>query len=329
MEEIDLAYSIIAQGFITFINVVVILGLFLNYLSSRHKYIGIACAAGLIEALRIIPDSLIEVYPDSFSVYSTSFLFQFIASLFLLLTLISMRGEARKKHYWLFGFLTTLFVISILYQYIVEMPQTTLDWYLHGMPIILVTLLIVHRSWISTRGVSPSRIFLVMTGLALLALRSYMPALDYGEYFLLIYYMELVLFPMMLLGFLLLEVEIANRRVNDLLAEKSQSEKDLQFILDNSLDLTVIASEVGLLQSWSNRGQEIFGYNDEQIIGKVHIDELFADNSWYKQVEKEEEFESQMEHVDGKAFKVRIRMRSVIGKHEPYTIFVIRDISRE
>jgi PAS domain S-box-containing protein len=127
----------------------------------------------------------------------------------------------------------------------------------------------------------------------------------------------------MLAAIILFEVEFANRQIKTLLDERTRSEQDLQFIVDNSLDVILITDNVGLLQSWSNKAQSIFGYVPDQAVGKIHMDDLFANNYWGRDIGAAECFSSEMENVDGRRFPVEVRMREVNDAGSKYHVFVV------
>ena len=329
MEFNDLSFFLVAQGFVVLLNAIVIFGLWLNFLSSRNSYLVIACVAGTVEAIRLVPDVLLGVYPDSSILYLLSLLFRFSASLLLLVALIRIKGVVSNTSVGLISVLCVIFIASAIYQLMIAFPVTTLSWYLHASPILITTSLIVWRSWHTGKSASPSRIFLLMTSVSLLIIRSWQPALELGDLFFLVYYMEMLIFPMMLAALMLSEVEYAHLQVKSMLTDKTQSEEDLQFILDHTVDIILVADEVGLLQSWNQKAGEKFGYTGEQTIGKIHIDELFIGN--YKNPEADDltEIEAKMETLNGDAFNVLVRKKTVDHRNTLYDIFVIRDLSEQ
>ena len=219
------------------------------------------------------------------------------------------------------------FAVSVSLQFALYIPENTQNQYFYSLPIIFLTALIVWRSWLSSENLSPSRFFLSMTSALLLIVRVASPAIDDGDTYLLVYYIELLLFPVMMAALVLAEVEFAYDRVEKLLAGELQREKDLQFILDHSLDVILTTDEVGLLRSWNMRAEQQFGCSEQQTVGKIHIDELFVDNSRHKNVSDPTEIQSQMEHTNGNSFWVKVRMQTIVQDDQAYSIYVLRDTS--
>ena len=234
-----------------------------------------------------------------------------------------------SKHAWLLPTLGIVFLIGIGFLFIGGYPETTLGVYAQSMPILLTSGLIVWACWFSSNHWFSSRIFLLLSSTALLAIRSWLPALELGTLFYLVYYMEVLMFPMMLAALNLSEIENANRKVRALLADRVQSEKDLQFILDYSLDVILVANEAGLLLSWSKKGEEKFGYGREQAIGKIHMDDLFLSASPNRIGEELTEFHAEMERIDGSSFPVKVRVQTVMHDSRVYSIYVLQDLSKQ
>ncbi|MCH7816992.1 MAG: hypothetical protein IIC60_10540 [Proteobacteria bacterium] len=59
MLETDLSYALVSEGFIVLLNIMVTMGLWLNYRTSRNPYLLMACVAGVVESLRQIPDIML------------------------------------------------------------------------------------------------------------------------------------------------------------------------------------------------------------------------------------------------------------------------------
>lgn len=84
-------------------------------------------------------------------------------------------------------------------------------------------------------------------------------------------------------------------------------------------------SNSGLLLSWNNRAENIFGYASANIIRKMYIDELFSRNYWHRNVDQKEAINVPMERIDGKIFPVKARIKTIIDGSVTHTIYVIRD----
>ena len=325
MENNALSYFLLAQGFIVLIILIAIAGLWLNYRNSRKLYLAIACGAGLIEASRQLPDLMLNVFPESPQWNFLSVLLQFSASLIFVLALIRIKGEVGRNSLALMWISALGFVVSVGIQFTIYFPESSQNQYLYSLPILFLTALIVWRSWLTSDTLSPSRFFLLMTSILLLIVRAASPAIEFGDTYLLVYYMELLLFPVMMAALVLTEVEFAHHRVEKLLADEMQREKDLQFILDHSLDVILTTDEVGLLRSWNMRAEQQVGYSGQQTVGKIPIDKLFLDNYRHENVSDPTEFQSQMKHTNGDSFWVKVRMQTIVRDEQAYSIYVLRD----
>ncbi|PCJ27244.1 MAG: hypothetical protein COA96_03415 [SAR86 cluster bacterium] len=323
----SLSYLLFAQGFIIFLILMMVAGLWINFLNSRKAYLAIACAAGLVESIRQIPDLMLSLYPDSITYYFLSITLQFSALLVLLSSLIMMKSKLNSKNLWLILLPIICFLSSVAYQVLVEPPASVASWYLLSISIYIVLSMIIWHAWQIGTGLSPARIFLVATSMALLAIRIALPAMQLDELFYLTYYAASLIFPLMLAAINLAEVEYTNKTVQLLLADRTQSEKDLQFILDHSLDVILMADKIGLILTWNKRAEAKFGYTASQTIGKMHMDELFAVNYWQKNIKDSEEFISKMAHTQGNIFAVAVRTKTVIHNQKYYNIYVLRDAS--
>lgn len=132
---------------------------------------------------------------------------------------------------------------------------------------------------------------------------------------------------MMLTALILYEIEYSSRKVKKLLDSRTQSEQDLQFIVDNSLDIILVTDSIGLLRSWSRKAKEVFGYTRDQAIGKIHMNDMFENDFWNENLGAVDEFHARMESVEGRSFMVDVRRRKVSHNNTDYSIFVLRLIA--
>ena len=327
MLEFDLAYYLISSTFIVTLNLVVFASLRASYSSNKKAYLALSSWALIVEALRQLPENYIGLYPDSNILYFFCALFQFAATLIFLcaINLVKGRltGQIRIQTFSYIGF----FALCSSVQLINGLPTNMAMWYLISAPTILISAAITLKIiTIATRD-SASRGLLILSSMLLLLARILIPAIDSIALIDLIYYIEVLLFPVMLMALNLVDVEKKQKTVSELLTEKTQSEEDLQFILDNSIDIILTANNVGLLISWNKRAQGMFGYSRLQAIGKVHIDELFYDNYWHKNADEFSDFDSTMENIEGVSFPVNVRMKTVSKEGKAYSLYVIHQAS--
>lgn len=313
----------LAIGFVALFNVIVIAALLMSYRISGRDYLRIACFAAVCEILRLGSDMTIGFNEDSITSYLLADVFQFGSTLFLVAALLLVFERVTGIYHWLFGLLGAGLLATLVAYMVLPAPSDIPTSYIYATPLILITLMLFWRAAITGPGVTPSKVFLTLASLILLSVRVGLPALPLNELYLLLYYIEYLCFIVILIAIALYELEFANRKVHALLDERTRSEQDLQFIVDNSLDVILVTDEVGLLQSWSNKAREIFGYASDQVVGKIHMDDLFSSNYWGRDIGQQECFKTEMENVDGVKFPVEVRMREVSEAGSSYCIFVV------
>ncbi|HWT92893.1 MAG TPA: PAS domain S-box protein [Solirubrobacteraceae bacterium] len=77
----------------------------------------------------------------------------------------------------------------------------------------------------------------------------------------------------------LAERELANTEVSDALREASLSEQRLRAVMDGVADGVVVYGEDGLIQSVNPAAEEIFGFREDQMLGRV-VTTLLDEVSW-------------------------------------------------
>lgn len=323
MTEISISFFLVAAGFIVALNLVVFTSLRVNYTNSKKAFLAVSSWALAAEALRQLPDYFISFNPELNALYIASSLFQFIASLTFLIALKLIKGELNSRDRTQVLSYIVFFAMCAIFQLVNGLPTANLIWYLTGAPVLVISMTIVWEILKISEKKSASRCILVLSSSALFLARISIPGIGSFDLLFLVYYMEVLLFPIMLLALNLSEVEKTHKQVSQLLTLKTQSEEDIQFILDNSLDITLTTNNVGLLLSWNQRAASLFGYTKSQVLGKVHIDELFFDNYWHKNATGMSDFDSIMENVDGATFAVKVRMKTVHKEGDTYSIYVI------
>lgn len=318
-----------ALAFIAILNGIMVLTLGMTWIGTRKPYLAVACFAGLLEISRQIPNSLLAVYPDNPYLVVASVALQFIPTLVMFLAISALGGIAPKARGWIAG-LTTLALLLCLISLLVNgEPESNTIWVIYYIPLTLITAALVFQILTSQQTLSAGWVLLVVTGLGLLFLRVYVPFLEESQLFYLLYYIENLLFPLLLAALGVLELEKTNQTVKQLLEQREQSAQDLQFIVDSSLDVILITDPVGLLRNWNRQAANIFGYSGNQTIGKLHIDDLFIDNNWQQKIQQGAEFKSRVENIEGNVYDVGVRFATVSRKGDEHMIFVIRQLFQE
>lgn len=323
----DFTFFLFAVGFISLLNIMIASGLWLSFLTSRKNYLAIACAAAAVEVCRHLGDFVSGLNPGSVALYINSNFLQFTSTILLSISLHFIFKNSFGREIWLLAALYLGFAVATIYDVSNDFPGVPYQTYITSAPLIAATALLFWRALFTGKVISPSKLFFVIASGMLLAIRLWLPNMPLDNVYLLIYYMEYLFFSIMLTAMIIFEIEYSNTTVKKLLNEKVQSEQDLQFIVDNSLDIILVANEVGLLRSWSRKAQEVFGYSREQAIGKIHMDEMFSDNFWKRDLGAVDEFHAHMESIEGKSFMVDVRLKEVSHNNTNYSIFVLRLIA--
>ena len=327
MTETDISYNLIVSVFIVILTLMPMLGLRVEYVSSRKPYLGWACIAGIIAIAGQLPNSVLSLYPESQLIYLASSTLRFLASLAFLVSVLRINGDLSKQEKAVLTTLVAVWAFTSAYLAFVGMPQSVAVWYLVSTPTIVVTLLVFLQLLRLRVKSSASGIFLLVSSFALLVLRVGIPASSSMEMVYLLYFMELLLFPVLLTALHLSEVQAVHEKVKALLRRRTQSEANVQFILDNSVDIIVAVDSAGLLTTWNKRAEEKFGFSSDQAIGKVHIDDLFVGHYCHHDVEEYQEFDSWMENVDGETIAMSVRIKTISEANRKYTIYMLRDLS--
>ncbi len=314
----------LAIGFVSLLDLMVVFGLWLSYITAGREYLKIACFAGLFEIVRHGIDFINGISGASISWYLLGQVFQFGSTLLFVAALLLIYETVTKFYYWAFTVLGIGMIGISVMQVLTDYPAPGGSGYLESSPIIALSLVLLWRAIKTGEKVTPGKLFLVIASASVVLIRSTLPALELDDIYLLLYYMEYLSFTLLLVAMVLYELEFAKQQVGNLLAEKTQSEQDLQFIVDNSLDVILVADQVGLLRSWSAKAREIFGYSHEQAVGKIHMDDLFVSNFWGQDMGEGGEVQAKMESVDGKSFLVDVRIREVSEAGGTYHLFVLR-----
>ncbi|MFT7471347.1 MAG: PAS domain S-box-containing protein [Kiritimatiellia bacterium] len=321
----QIAYFLVATGFILILNLMAFISLRVNYRSTRKPYLFLSSIAIAIEALRQIPALMQSVNPDSYPGLLLSFFLQFFASWMLLCAIIRKESEFNNDHKTLLGFLLASYLLTSAFTVVNGFPQSIFQWLVITLPGICTALAILWKIRHAEIAALSGKMLLILSGISLVSIRIALLIVDSIDMVYLLYYLDVLIFPILVSALVLAEVENAHSKVSALLKERTRSETGLRFILDNSVDVILTVSNAGLLLSWNKRAENLFGYTSAQTIKKMYIDELFSGNYWHKNVDQEKALSATMERRDGKTFPVKARMKTIIDDSGTHTIYVIRD----
>lgn len=327
METGNLTLQYAAQLFVVGLNALVLVPLVLGWKHNRKSYLGLVCIAGFLEISRQIPNALLSTQNITLVLFCLSLLLQFLASAAFLAALFRLHGPLRKREYLALALPSAAFLGMLATLAMMGLFERRIEWLIASLPLTALSVLIFLQSFRVRRGLSAGKLFLITTTYVLLALRVFIPFLEESDFFFLLYYLENLMFPLLLASITVLELEFANEHIASLHAQRAQSEQELKFVVDNALDVILMTDEVGLLKNWNKPAEAIFGYSAGQTVGKMHIDELFVDRDWQKRLDDYAEFSSRIEHLEGGVHDVHVRMQSVTGKQGTHMVFMIRDES--
>lgn len=305
-------------------NVIAGVLLYNSYRSTGKSYLLLAVWAVVVESTRQLPDGFIPFYPEQNSVYVVSILLQASAALLFLFALMRL-CEVDDKSYKLAAatFIGAIIGVAAIHS-LTGLPTSTGEWYFVYSPVLIITLAtVVFAKKIANKSTT-SRKSAVYGSALLFLLRFWLPGIESFDLIEIIYYIEVLVFPFLAATLTLSEFELAHQRIKNLLADRTRTIKELQFVFDNSMDTILITDKVGLLLSWNDQAEKKLGYTAEQAIGKIHIDELFADNYWHRNTAEKEVFPATMEAADGSNFPVTARMQTVVEDDLSRTIYVIQ-----
>ena len=323
--------TLLAQSLVFALDLTVTLLLWLNYRHLRLTYLALATLAGTLEIARQIVDTLIILNVDLVALWHLTSVLQFSSSLVFLGALLRVQRDARRLT-WLTVPLTLMFVGIYGAQQLTGFESTTREWYVFYVPLLLTQTLIVWRGSVLGPRWPLSRVVLLVTGMALLVIRSWLPVymhVVYDQLFYTLYYLETLICPMMLGALVLSALEHTHRRVQSLLADRIQAGTDLQFILDHSLDVIVTTDEAGTIQSWSLRGEQEFGYAHDQAVGRLTIHDLLVDHPTEGTWDVSAEFETPVRRAHGPDGLVKVRVQTVERDSRSYRIYVLQDVSAQ
>ncbi|MFK7863641.1 MAG: PAS domain S-box protein [Pseudohongiellaceae bacterium] len=321
----EIAYFLVAIGFILILNLMAFLSLRINFLSSRKPYLLLGCFAVGFEASRQVPALVLSLNPESLPAVLVMFGLGFVASLTLLWSIITREQTPQRNHKQLLGILVSLYLLGLVGTLVNGFPPSTRYWLPLVLPSILTSaaiLVTLARANIPTLS---GKIFLILSATSLLSIRIGQLMVESTEMVFLLYYMEAVIFPILISTLIFAEVEFTHTQLVSLLNERTRSEADLRFMLDNSVDIMLRVNKSGLLMSWNKRAEQVFGHGANQVIGKLHIDELFPSNYYHSNVDQPLFFDGTMERIDGKIFPVKIRMKTLKQEDEVHSIYVINE----
>ncbi len=320
----DIAFFFFAVIFVAVLNFMIISGIWLSYLTSKKPYLAIACFAGALEVLLHFSDFGTGLSSNVSTYYFISKVLQFASTLLLAIAMLSAFGTISRPVKAFCVGLSVCLLLSISIELATGIASDAVVVYLLDAPLLLASGFLVWRTFFTGQTFTPSKLFFIAASSTLLLIRLSLPLLPLDNLYLLLYFIEYICFSMLLIAIILYEIEYSNRKVKELLDSKVQSEQDLQFIVDNSFDIILVADQQGLLRSWSKKAQQVFGYSRDQAIGKIHLDAIFVDNFLKRQLGAVDEFHARMMSIDGKSFMVDVRLKEVSHEDNFYSIFVLR-----
>ena len=218
--------TLLYQSLILTLNFLVTLTLWLNYRNSRRPYLALVTIAGTTEIARLVVDTFIVLVADSLVLYHLSGSLKFCSTLLFLSALLRLQDPLTRLVRRVAA-LTIAFVVINIVQQLMGFTGTILEWYVYFSPIILAHALILWRARFITPSWPLTRIYLVVASSVLLLLRSWLPALYPApdEFYTAVYYLDSLLFPLMLGALNFAAIEETQLRLQTLLREQAELRK--------------------------------------------------------------------------------------------------------
>ena len=167
--------TILTQSVILTLDVTVTLLLWLSYRNLRLSYLALATVTGLLEVARQGVDTFLALGVDALALFHLSSVLQFSSTLVFLAAVLRFQKDARP-HTRLFASLVLLFVSIYGIQQLTGFGSTTPEWYVFYLPLIVTQALIVWSAWPLDQQWPLSRVSLMLAGVMLLIIRSWIPA---------------------------------------------------------------------------------------------------------------------------------------------------------
>ena len=223
---------LLAHTLVLTLGVVVTAMLWANYRTSRQPYLGLAAIAGAIQIARQVVDTWLILGSDVALLYHLTSILQFLSALFFLAALLKLQDPQIRLRQRTAPILLAFVGIYVVQQ-LIRVTDTALEWYAFFAPLIVTYAWIFWRARLITPLWPLTRISLLVTSLALVILRSWIPAhLSPGpdDVSFMLYYLETLVFPLMLGTLNFAAIEGAHLRLQSLLAEREQVARDREEI---------------------------------------------------------------------------------------------------
>ena len=220
--------------FLFLFNLMVLAALWLSYRTSSREYLKIGCFAGALQLLSYGTDLMLLAMPESMTVELLFHVFQFGATLMFVAALLMVSDRITRFYYYAFAVLGVGLLVSLVYTQLNGFPEDVVGQYQSLLPLFVLNSLLFWRALQTGSRFTLGRLFLILASFSMLLFRLILPTIPAGLISDFIYFLEYLTFTVMLIALLLYELEFANAAVEDLLLEKTQSEQDLEFIVNNS-----------------------------------------------------------------------------------------------
>ena len=300
---------LLAHTLVLMLDLVVTALLWVNYRASRQPYLGLATIAGATEIARQVVDTWLILAVDAPLLYHLTSILQFFSTLFFLAALLRLQ-DAQTRLMPRTAPLALAFVGIYVVQQLLRVTDTALEWYAFFSPLILTYGLILWRAWFVTRLWPLTRISLLVTSLALVILRSWIPAHLSpvpDELSFMLYYLETLVFPLMLGTLNFAAIEGAHLRLRSLLAEREQVARDReeirkqQAVIDRNRQHTSKLESLGVLA-----GGIAHDFNNilAGVFGNISLakEELSAEHPAWQSLEEAEGSMARATHLSSQLF---------------------------
>jgi|GEM_PF-3667561 len=323
---------LLPQLFVTSLTLLITLELWLSYRNRRSRYLFLACFIGAVEFVRHILDSLQTLLPEFFWVpglaalgYALVFTSSYI---FVHVMLLRVRHRSTLGK-WMLPLIPAM-IAGAVYSLFNEYDLSVLERIATFMPLIVLRVIMVWIAFSMGKEWRHSWGLLLIACSGLLVVRSIMPwVMGEGFLYYIVYQIETLIFFFALAAISITSMEQGRRKLETLLEDRVQAERELQFILDNSADVILTIGPKGTLLSWSKKAEQVFGYTAAQAIGNKSIAELLVSAEVSERFQRAGEFEIEMQDSKGLRFPVLARVQTAQRDNKTYQICMLQDISMQ
>ncbi|MCB1693861.1 MAG: response regulator [Pseudomonadales bacterium] len=321
----DSLVPLLSLSFMWLFTVVFLLAVYLCYRETRYTYLRPGFFALALELARLTVNNLILGWQVAPLYYLSSCLL-FAESACVVQMVAGAAGYTITKRNALTA--TAVFLLILAINPLLFDPAKTWTWYITYAPSLAAQAFTVYFAIRLNGRQSPTPGWLLAAALATLATRFALPALSVqvSATFGLVYFLDGIMFTLMVGSMTLVAMKQLASDKAAALDEQQRAEAMLRFVLDNAEDVVLSHNASGIVTSWNDRARGMFGYDADEAIGKLVVDQILLFVS-------EDESGGRKSYVayanDGRRTPVEVsRRHAMLGANIGYTL-VIRSVGAQ